>query len=314
MRFRGEIKPLVVILGPTAVGKTATAISLAQHFDGEIISADSRQIYLGMDIGTAKPNVDEQAAIPHHLINITPPDVPVNVTQFQQMAYGVVDELLKRDKLPLLVGGTGQYISAILEGWQIPEILPHHELRTELEQFATEHGWEELLERLRQLDPVTAATIDGKNLRRVIRALEVCIVSGRPFSELRQKNPPPYRVLEIGLTLDRQMLYDRADQRIDKMIEHGLLDEIRTLIKAGYTWNLPAMTSLGYLEMGNYLQGLLNFDEAVKQFKHATHHFIRRQYTWFRKYNPKSHWFESLSSTLPSLQHLIENWLREYHV
>jgi tRNA dimethylallyltransferase len=306
-----EKQPVIVIIGPTAVGKTASAISAGQELDAEIVSADSRQVYQQMDIGTAKPTPEELAALPHHLIDVVPPDIRYNVADFKRDAAQLIDDIHGRRKLPMIVGGTGQYITALIEGWQIPEVEPDHELRAELEAYAKEHGWQGLLERLREVDPVHAEQVDAKNLRRVIRAIEVSVISGRPYSDFRVKHPPPYTVLELGLTLDREALYERADRRVDAMIETGLVAEVEELVAAGYAWNLPAMTSLGYLQIGNYLQGKLTLNEALEDLCHATHHFIRRQYTWFRKYNADAIWFESNTHTANTLLATIRSWLRQ---
>ncbi len=293
MPLAGE-RPLVVIIGPTAVGKTEAAIQAAQALDGEILSADSRQIYRYMDIGTAKPTPAQQVMVPHHLIDVVAPDVAFNVRDFQEQATALIAEIQARGRLPMLVGGTGQYISATIEGWQFPSVAPNKELRAELEAYAEVHGWEALLERLRQHDPVTAADIDGRNIRRVVRALEVCIESGRPYSELRQKKPPGYTIKTIGLTLeDRAKLYERADLRIERMIEAGFIAEVQALIERGYSWELPAMSALGYLQIGYYLRGEMSLDDALQKLRRATRTFIRRQYTWFRKYNADAVWLES---------------------
>lgn len=302
-------QPVVVIIGPTAVGKTASAISVGQVLDAEIISADSRQVYQQMDIGTAKPTPDELAALPHHLIDVVPPDVRYNVADFKRDAARLIDEIHRRGKLPMIVGGTGQYITALIAGWQIPEVEPNPELRAELEAHAEKHGWEGLLERLREVDQVHAKQVDAKNLRRVIRAIEVSVESGRPYSDFRVKRPPPYTVLELGLTLGRDALYARADHRVEQMLEAGLVQEVERLVEAGYAWNLPSMSSLGYLQIGNYLQGKMTLDEAREDLCNATHHFIRRQYTWFRKYNADAIWFESNAHTVQSFLTTIRAWL-----
>jgi tRNA dimethylallyltransferase len=209
----------------------------------------------------------------------------------------------------MIVGGTGQYITALIEGWQIPEVEPNPELRAELEAYAEEYGWEGLLERLREVDPVHAEQVDARNLRRVIRAIEVSVESGRPYSDFRVKHPPPYTVLELGLTLERDALYERADRRVDQMLDAGLVAEVERLVEAGYGWNLPSMSSLGYLQIGSYLQGKMTLNEAREDLCNATHHFIRRQYTWFRKYNADAIWFESNAYTAQSLLTTIQGWL-----
>src|SRR5258707_14749893 len=220
MQLAGK-QPVVAIVGPTGIGKTALAVALAQQFPAEIVSADSRQIYREMDIGTAKPPAAERAAVPHHLIDIVDPDQTLTLAEYQTLVYAVIDDIHRRGKIALLVGGTGQYVTAVLEGWQAPEVAPNESLRAELESYAAAHGAEALFERLRALDPVAAERMDPYNVRRTIRALEVCIETGQPFSAQRSKVPPPYHVLELGLTMEREALYKRLDARIDGMMADG---------------------------------------------------------------------------------------------
>jgi len=284
--------PLIAVVGPTAAGKTAIAIRLAEEFAGEIVSADSRQIYHGMDIGTAKPTAEERARVPHHLIDIVDPDEEFHVAQFQAAAYAAIDDIRRRGKVPFLVGGTGQYVRAVIEGWQIPPAPPDPDLRARLRAEAEEHGSEHLHRRLAQIDPVAAASIHPNNVRRVIRALEVYAATGRPISEWQQKRPPAYRILQIGLTMERQALYERIDARVDRMIAEGLVEEVRGLLESGYTFDLPAMSSLGYGEFAPYFQGESTLDEVVQAIKHATHRFVRHQYNWFSEDDPNTHWFD----------------------
>jgi tRNA dimethylallyltransferase len=302
--------PLAVIIGPTAVGKTDVAIQVAQALDAEIISADSRQIYRKMDIGTAKPTPAQQRLAPHHLIDIADPDDPYNVTDFQRQATALIAEIHTRRRLPILVGGTGQYITAVLEGWKFPGVSADSALRTELEAFAETHGQDALLGRLRQVDPVTASRIDGRNIRRVIRALEVSILTRRPLSDFQLKSPPAYTIVTFGLTLsDRATLYARADVRIDRMLDAGFLKEVQALVAAGYGWQLPSMSALGYLQLGYYLQGQMTFDNAIQELRRATRHFIRRQYTWFRKHNANALWLESNAQAAGDIITRIHTWL-----
>ncbi len=309
MSWVGE-RPLVVVVGPTAVGKTDAAIQAALDLDAEIISADSRQIYRYMDIGTAKPTTEQRARVPHHLVDIVDPDQPYNVTDFQRQAFALIDAIHTRGKLPMLVGGTGQYIAATVQGWRFPGVEANMELRAELEAYAETHGWEALWARLRHHDPEAAERIDGRNVRRVIRALEVCIETGRPFSEFQQKTPPSYTIKTFGLTLeDRALLYDRADQRIDRMMQAGLVDEVRALMERDYAWNLPAMSALGYLQIGQYLRGESTFEGALEELRRATRTFIRRQYTWFRKYNADATWLESDDTVGAQLKRQVQSWL-----
>ena len=205
---------LVVIVGPTAAGKTALSIELAEALDGEIVSADSRQIYRSMDIGTAKATPEQRARIPHHLLDVVSPDAVLTLADYQRLAYAAIDAILARGRLPILVGGTGQYVRAIVEGWNIPAVAPRPELRAELEAKAQVEGASSLHGRLAQLDPVAASLIDYRNVRRVIRALEVCLATGRPISELQRKSAPAYRIKQIGVTRPRPELYARIDARV----------------------------------------------------------------------------------------------------
>ncbi len=302
-------QPLIVILGPTAVGKTGLAIQLAQTIDGEILGADSRQIYTHMDIGTAKPTPKDRAAVPHHLIDIIEPDDNLTLARFQQMAYAAIDDCHARGKIPLLVGGTGQYISAVIEGWSIPEVPPDDNLRTELEDYASENGAEALHERLKKVDPEAAEKIHPNNVRRVVRALEVCIVTGTPISELQRKKPPPYAILELGLTLERPYLYEHADHRIDQMMGNGFLEEVKQLLAMGYPHTLPSMSGLGYAQLAEHVRGELPLEDAIEQTKLSTHDFIRRQFTWFRGHDNGIVWHNMRHESEDSFMMTVINWL-----
>jgi tRNA dimethylallyltransferase len=280
----GRKRPLIVIAGATASGKTALALSLAQKVDGEIISADSRQIYRQMDIGTAKPTLEQRALVPHHLIDVVDPDETLSAAQYQQHARAAVAAVHGRGRVALLVGGTGQYITALLEGWTMPEVPPDPALRAELEAEVAAGRLDGLVARLLERDPDAASGVDVRNPRRVIRALEVCIAAGQPFTALRRKHPPDYAVFPVMLTLERERLYERADRRLDQMMVDGFLAEVQHLLDAGCRRDLPSMSGLGYAELITHLLDGVPLNTAVSQAKHATHDFIRRQYTWFRKY------------------------------
>ena len=282
--------PLLSIVGPTAIGKTALAIHLARAFDGEVVNADSRQVYRYMDIGTAKPTPEQRAVVPHHLVDILDPDDEFGLGSFLDLAPKAIDEIHKRGKLPILAGGTGQYVWALLEGWRLPRVPPNRALRQRLEEEAQLRGSQALFHRLLEVDPQAGTTMDGRNLRRVIRALEVYEATGVPPSSLRAKGPPPYRPLVIGLTLDRKALYERIDARVDSMIGQGLVRETQRLLSLGYSPELPSMSSVGYREMALHLKGELVLEEAVQRTKYATHRLARRQLTWFRPGDPRIHW------------------------
>lgn len=301
-----QTKSVIAIAGPTGIGKTALAVALAQQFPAEIVSADSRQIYRYMNIGTAKPTSEERAAVVHHLIDVVDPDQTLTLAEYQTLAYAAIDDIHRRGKIAFLVGGTGQYITAVLEGWQAPEVAPNETLRHELEAFGAEHGAEALFERLRALDPESAERMDPRNVRRTIRALEVCIETGQPFSAQRRKSPPPYQTLELALTMDRETLYNRLDARIHQMMTDGLLEEVQSLHARGYGWHLPSMSGLGYAQLGVYLRGECSLEEAVAAIKHDTRTFVRRQYTWFRRHGALL-WLEA--PKLADVRQTVADWL-----
>ncbi len=284
---------MLVLVGPTAVGKTTVAIQLAEQLSAEIVSADSRCLYRGMDIGTAKPSAADRARVPHHLIDVTTPDMPWTLTDYQSAAYRAIDDILARGRLPLVVGGTGQYVRAVVEGWQVPPAGPAGPLREELEQQLVEQGLGALAARLQQVDPASAQRVDLRNPRRVIRALEVALATGESFVALRRKQPPAYTVSWLGLTLPRPALYARIDARLDAMLAVGLVAEVRGLAAQGYGWDMPGMSALGYSQIGQYLRGECSLDEAVRLIRRATRKFVRRQANWFKPGDPAIHWFES---------------------
>ncbi len=305
----GDAPPLIIILGPTGVGKTGLAIELASILGGEIIGADSRQIYKYMDIGTAKPTAEHQARIPHHLIDIVPPDYNLSLAEYQAAAYRAVDEVHQRGVIPLLVGGSGQYVSAVEEGWSIPRVPPDPELRAELERFASDNSRAALHERLRLVDPVAAERIHPNNTRRVIRALEVQMRTGKAISELQVKRPPPWRIRRLGLQLARSRLYPRVDARVDEMIDAGLVDEVARLLNMGYDRCLPSMSGLGYLEIAAHLLDSLPLDKAIERTKFSTHDFIRRQDVWFRGHDNGILWHNVEDIDAVALAQELGDWL-----
>jgi tRNA dimethylallyltransferase len=311
MTASSEVQALLVIVGPTAVGKSALAIHLAETLHGEIVSADSRLFYRGMDIGTAKPTPEERARVPHHLIDIADPDETVGLAEFQEQATAAIADVHAQGRLPLLVGGTGQYVRAVVEGWRVPRVPPDPALRAELEAQAEREGASALHARLTRLDPDAAGRIDPRNVRRVIRALEVCLITGRPISEQQRKHPSPYRILQIGLTMAREALYARADRRIEAMMTAGLADEVRRLVEAGYGWDLPAMSGLGYVQFKPYFEGQATLEEVVAQIKRATRRFIRHQYNWFRPSDPAIRWFDVAEATAEEIEAAVRAWLAD---
>ena len=301
---------LVAIVGPTAVGKSKLAIHLVQTLDGEIVSADSRQVYRYMDIGTAKPSLRERALVPHHLIDVVDPDEDFSLALYQEMAYRAVKEIQRRGRLALLVGGSGLYVRAVIRGLRIPQVPPDAELRRSLEEKAATEGYMALYEELKEIDPDAAKNIDPRNIRRLIRAIEVCRLSGVPFSQL-QGSEPPFRTLVIGLTTARDDLYRRIDSRVDRMMEQGLVEEIEALLERGYSLDLPSMSGLGYKQIGQYLRGEVKLPEAVQQIKYETHRFARHQYAWFRLKDEGIHWFDIRNGIEESVGSLVQGFVEK---
>lgn len=288
-----ELPPLILIVGPTAVGKTDLAIELALRLGGEVVSADSRLFYRGMDIGTAKPSAEEMRGVPHHLINVANPDETWSLALFQQEARRVIADIHQRGSLPLLVGGTGQYVRAVTEGWTPPAAQPDSRLREILEKLARDRDKYWLHDKLRVLDPLAADSIDPRNLRRTVRALEVILTTGQPFSMQRRVTGSPYRLIAIGLKRPREELYQRVDTRIEAMFAQGLLDEVQSLIDKGYSPDLPCMSAIGYREAAAVLRGEMTVEEAKAQMKRLTRIFVRRQANWFKETDPDIRWFEA---------------------
>ncbi|HOG61381.1 MAG TPA: tRNA (adenosine(37)-N6)-dimethylallyltransferase MiaA [Flexilinea sp.] len=283
--------PVTVIVGPTAVGKTAFAIELAKIANAEIVSADSRYFYRGMDIGTAKPTPEERQSIPHHLIDVADPDETWSLALFQQKAYDAITSIHERGKNVIVVGGTGQYIRALLQGWSPPTMEVDLVMRAVLEDWANEIGPMEIHKKLAILDPIAAEKIDYRNVRRTIRALEVIFGSGQRFSEQRKVTESPYSFLILGLNRSRSSLYQRIDQRIDQMIRQGFIEEVAGLLEKGYSPALPSMSAIGYREISAYLNHEISLDEAIRLIKQRTRNFVRRQANWFKTNDPQIHWF-----------------------
>jgi tRNA dimethylallyltransferase len=281
---------MLVVCGPTATGKTAVAIALAQRMDGEIVNADSRQIYRDMEIGTAKPTPAQRAAVPHHLLDLVDPDEPFTLADYLEQARAAVTVIAERGRLPIVAGGTGLYVRALVQGFDVPRVPPNPALRATLDELAAQGGATALLERLRRADPGAAATVDPRNPRRLIRAIEVAETTGRPVAA-QQTAHAPYDALLLGLTGPTALLYERADHRVDAMMAQGFLDEVAGLYARGYGPELPALSSLGYRELGEYLCGSRTLADAVQATKYATHRFIRRQLTWFRR-EPGIRWLD----------------------
>jgi tRNA dimethylallyltransferase len=310
LRPLGSKPPLIVIVGPTAVGKTEISIHLAERLGGEIVSADSRLFYRGMDIGTAKPTPEERLRVQHHLIDVVDPCATWSLAVFQQAAAEAIAGIHARGHLPLLVGGTGQYIHAVTHGWTPPLTGPDAHLRAELEAEAGSIGYQALHAELQKLDPAAAEKIDPRNVRRTVRALEVIRLTGKKFSEQRGQADSPYRLLTIGLTRPRPELYSRVDARIESMFAAGLLDEVQHLIDSGCSPDLPTMSAIGYRECVSVLAGRMDVEQAKVEMRHLTRIFIRRQSNWFKLDDLSIRWFEAGKVRVEGIEKIIRAFLK----
>lgn len=279
-------KPLIVLTGPTAVGKTSLSISLAKAVNGEIISADSMQVYKGMDIGSAKIRKEEMQGVTHYLVDILEPEEEFHIVKFQELAKAALEEIYAKGKIPILVGGTGFYIQAVTRDIDFTQAEQETSYREELEQFAKEKGTEYLHEKLREVDSKSAENIHANNVKRVIRALEFYHQNGTPISEHNEEQKQqtsPYNLAYFVLTAPREILYERIDRRVDQMMEEGLLEEVKSLRERGCHRGMVSMQGLGYKEILAYLEGEYPLEEAVRILKRDTRHFAKRQLTWFRR-------------------------------
>jgi tRNA dimethylallyltransferase len=283
---------MIAIVGPTAVGKSELALHLAQYFPLEIISADSRQVYRYMDIGTNKPSPAERASVPHHVIDVVEPDEDFSLAMYHQLAIEALEAIQQKGKLPLLVGGSGLYVWSLIEGWKIPQVPPDQKLRRQLEDRAEQEDSQSLYRELQDIDPMAAAKINPSNIRRIIRALEIYHATGQLPSQLQCKEAPGFPILVIGLTRERSELYRKIDWRVDKMIQRGLVEEVEQLLKKGYSPSLPSMSGIGYKQIGQFLRGEMTLPEAIDKIKYETHRLARHQYAWFRLSDTKIRWFD----------------------
>ena len=303
--------PTIVITGPTAIGKSALALALAPRFGAEIVSADSRQVYRHLDIGTAKPTIAERGAVRHHLVDIVEPDQPYSAGSFRRDAESALLELGRRGQVAFLVGGSPHYLQAVVERLEIPPVPPQPELRRELEQLARVHGPEALHERLRRVDPTAARQIPATNIRRVIRALEVYEVTRIPFSEIGRRRGPPLPALRLGITTDRKTLYNRIDKRVEMQLRAGLVEEARRLLGMGFSAELPPLAGLVYREAIAIARGEIQLAQGARRMKETTHAFARRQYTWFRR-DQGIVWFELgpglAARVAAAIEEYLSNW------
>jgi tRNA dimethylallyltransferase len=298
------MNPIIAIVGPTATGKSALAVELAAALGGEIVNADSRQVYRYMDIGTAKPSASDREQVPHHLIDIINPDEDFTLATYQELALKAIGDIQRREKLAILVGGSGLYVRAVTGGLIIPKVAPDPELRRRLEDRAEREGFNSLYRELTSVDPAAAEKIDPRNVRRVIRALEVCLTAGVPFSQLKQSSPG-IPAVTIGLTTARDDLYRRIDTRVDEMLTHGLVDEVQWLLDQGYSPDLPSMSGLGYKQIIGHLRGDTGLDETIQRIKFDTHRFARHQYAWFRPKDETIEWFDIREKPLEAILNLV---------
>ena len=279
-------RAVIVIAGPTASGKTKLSIELARQINGEIISADSMQIYRYMDIGTAKPDAHEMCGIKHYLINEVNPDQEFSVASYQELANKYINEIFNKDKVPIIAGGTGLYINSLIYNYNFTDTICDWELRDTLKKTAEEKGNQYLHDMLKEFDPQAAARLHVNDVKRVIRAIEVYKYTKQPISyhqQVSRQDPPKYPFIVFGLTMDRQKLYSRIDERVDTMIEKGLIDEVKKLVEMGFDKNAVAMQGLGYKEIYAYLKGDISRDEAIYILKRDTRHYAKRQITWFKR-------------------------------
>ncbi|MCL0028822.1 tRNA (adenosine(37)-N6)-dimethylallyltransferase MiaA [Dehalococcoidia bacterium] len=296
---------LMAVVGPTAAGKSDLAMKLAETLEGEIVGADSRQVYRYMDIGTAKPSPADRARVPHHLIDVVYPDEQFGLASYLTLAKQSITNTSISGKIPILVGGTGQYIWALLEGWDVPRVPPDADTRESLESLAEVSGVSSVLRILEEIDPDAASRVDRRNPRRIIRAIEIARHGRRREPE---KVPPPYETLILGLRLARSRLYERIDRRVDEMMDTGWLSEVESLLEIGYDPNLPSMSGVGYGELAAHLRGESRLDDAVQRTKYRTHRYARQQHSWFKLGDPRVHWFD-VEDGADAAASIVREWL-----
>lgn len=303
LRKKSKLSKIIVIVGPTASGKSALAIKIAKKFNGEIISADSRQIYRGMNVGTAKPTEKEMANIPHYLIDIKNPDENYTVAEYKQDAVKAINKILKNKKLPILVGGTGLYIKSVIDNLNIPEVAPDLKLRKKLKKEIEKYGLKYVFEKLIKLDPEAAYIVGPNNPRRIIRALEIAIKTKKPFSAQRKTGKPLFNFIEIGIKWHKNILEKRINKRVDLMIKEGFLKEIVGLIKK-YGPKNQSFGAIGYREIIDCLNKKISLEKAVELIKTNTHNYAKRQMTWFKK-DARIHWVKNQKEA----EKIVKNFL-----
>jgi tRNA dimethylallyltransferase len=302
-------KPLVTLVGATGTGKSALAIAVARALNGEVVNADAYALYRGLDIGTAKVSEGERAQVAHHLIDVAAPDRPLSLAAYLDLASQALEDIWSRGRLPLLGGGSGQYVWALLEGWRVPRVPPDLVLRAELEALAEAGGPEAVHARLAALDPEAAARLDPHNLRRLVRALEVVLRTGLPLAACQSRSPIDAEVLVLGLQLPRQQLYQRLDLRVEIMFEQGLVEEVQRLRDAGYGDSRVLRGAIGYREVSEHLDGVYDLAETVRRVQLANHRLVRRQGAWFKPDDPRIHWLEAGPQVEAEAVSFVRDWL-----
>lgn len=308
------LNKLLVITGPTASGKSRLSMDLAEHYPIEVVSTDSMQIYRYMDIGTDKPSAEDRQRVPHHLIDIKYPDEPWSVEEFQRLAQDAISDIHSRGRLPCVVGGTGLYVRALLQGYPLKDAPPDWTFRVKMRELALRMGNQAVHALLKDVDPEAYSSLHPNDLKRVIRALEYYRATGRPISERKlSSSPPPYDVLMLGILWERNELYERIDTRVEEQFRRGFVDEVRNLLDMGYSEELRSMQGLGYKEICYYLRGLTTLDETKELIKRNTRRFAKRQFTWFSR-EKGIVWIEAgkdkpWSQTLEEARNVIESWL-----
>ena len=313
MLFPDLEQPVIFVVGPTASGKTGLSIQLAKFFNTDIISADSRYFYRKMNIGTAKPDLEELASVKHYMIDIADPNETLSVAEFKQKVTEIISKIHQQKKPPIVVGGTGQYIHALLKNWGMPEIEADHKLRNILENYANLYGKLRLFEFLEKFDPDSASIIDYRNLRRTIRAVEVMLKTGQKFSDQRSKKASPYSKKIIGIQWNRKVLYQRIDDRIEMMIKNGFIDEVKLLLELGYSSDIPSMSAIGYREIATFIRGEISLEEACVLMRRNSREYVRRQANWFKENDPEIKWFDGESLELNNVVNYLisdQGWSR----
>ena len=302
-------RPLIAVVGATATGKSDAAVAIAMALNGEVVSADAYQVYRGLDIGTAKAGAELRSRVSHHLLDIVDPGNQLTLARFLDAAHGALEDVWARDKLPVVTGGSGQYVWALLEGWNVPRVPPDTALRAELEDLAAREGKAALVARLAAVDPEAARRLDPENPRRLVRAIEVVLREGRPLAACQTRSPIDADVHILGLSLPRDELYTSLDARTDAMYAAGFVDEVRRLRDEGHGETASVRGGVGFKEVSQYLDGEFDLEEAVRRHKNANHRLVRRQHAWFKESDPRITWVDSGADAAQRCVELARQWL-----